>query len=94
MIHQQMKKNLIIKWQQCHSVKSYQHELCDMKLSEHMKTQDIMSHEKFWWTILVFDVLYSCEIMTWRTFWIHVYVFDRSEEQIWYDTRISMIEKA
>ena len=59
-----------------------------------MKTQDVTNHEKFWWTILVFDVLCSCEVMTWRIFWICVYVFDKFEEQIWYDIRISMIEEA
>ena len=53
-----------------------------------------MSYEKFWWTIFVLDVLYSDEAMIWRTFWIHVYVFDRSEKQIWYDIKISMIEEA
>ena len=65
-----------------------------MKSSEHTKTQDVTNHEKFWWTILVLNILYSHEAITWKTFWIHVYVFDKSEEQIQYDTRILMIEKA
>ena len=89
-----MKKNSAIKQQQYYSVRSYQHELCNMKSSEHTKTQNVMSHEKFWWTILILNVLCSCEIMTWRIFWIHVYVFDKFEKQIQYNTRISMIEKA
>ena len=88
-----MKKNSAIKWQWCHFIKSYQHELCNTKSSKHTKTQNVMNHEKFWWTILVLNVLCSCEATTWRTFWICVYVFDKSEEQIWYDTRISIIKK-
>ena len=94
MIHQQMKKNSVIKWQQYHSVRSYQHKFYDIKSSEHMKIQNVTNHEKFWWTILILDVLCSHEIMTWKTSWIHVYIFDRSEKQIQYDIRISMIEKA
>ncbi len=65
-----------------------------MKSSEHIKTQNIMSHEKLWWTIFIFNILCSSETLTWKTSWIHAYVFNRSERQIWYDTRILMIEEA
>ena len=64
-----------------------------MKLSEHIKTQNIINHENFWWIILIFNVLYLCEIITWKISWIHVYVFDKFEKQIWYDTRILMIKE-
>ena len=59
-----------------------------------MKTQNIISHEKLWWIILILNILYSCEIITWKTSWICVYIFDRFKKQIWYDTRTSIIEEA
>ena len=93
-ISQQMKKNSAIRWQWCHLVRSYQHEFCDTKSSEHMKTQNVTNYEKFWWTIFVLNVLCSCEAIIWRTSWICVYVFDRFKRQIQYDTRILMIEEA
>ena len=88
-----MKKNLIIKWQWCHFIKFYWHELCNTKSSEYTKTQNVTSYEKLQWTILIFNVLCSYEAITWKTFWIHIYVFDRFKKQIWYDIKISMIEK-
>ena len=88
-----MKKNSIIRWQWCYFVKFYQHEFCNTKSSEHTKTQNVMNYEKLWWTIFILDVLYSCEIMTWKTSWIHVYIFDKFKRQIWYDIKTSIIEK-
>ena len=58
-----------------------------------MKTQNVTSNEKLWWTIHVLNVLCSCETLTWRTSWICAHVYDRSEEQIWYDARTLMIEE-
>ena len=65
-----------------------------MKLSKHIKIQNVTDHEKLQWIILILNVLCSCETTIWRTFWIHVYIFDKSEEQIQYDIKISIIEEA
>ena len=69
MIHQQMKKNSVIKWQQYHSVRSYQHKFYDIKSSEHMKIQNVfqvvISHEHNISSMRIVHQSFSWFVISW-----------------------------